>query len=439
MRRLLLALCLFAAPLASADAYKSKVYLDPDKQLLQSISQSLEEMEASYKNLGDAYSKASVGRHLARSYVAEKNYPKAIEFYRQALAAEGLAEQANIEMLVELAGVYLLQKDYPQAQASIARLRKLTADLPPDALLVEARAQSALGQHLAVVKTLEPLLKNRAGLQEPQLQMALSLYYSAGAYQQCVLLLDQLIAINSEELDYWRQQAAIYLAQNNYKAALDRLELARQKKLHLLGKDLMLLADLYIAQNAPEKGARLLEQAIAEGVIDDNEANNKKLFEAWLHAREKKRAQSALQKTVKLSNDTGLWLHLAQLQMEDSNWAGMEATLNSACDAIIADRYVSRANLLLGVSQLKQGKKTQARRAFINATLIGGETEKALQWLSFMEAAPAEQDEMRKITAPCRPRDASVRVATVRVRAEQSAGAVKKPKKNRRQPPCDWR
>lgn len=79
----------------------------------------------------------------------------------------------------------------------------------------------------------------------------------------------------------------------------------------------------------------------------------------------------------------------------------MQATLLAACSEQLQDRYVSRANLLLGVSLLKQDRETEARRAFINATLIGGANAQAAQWLSYMEAQPASENELRRVRGPC--------------------------------------
>jgi hypothetical protein len=79
----------------------------------------------------------------------------------------------------------------------------------------------------------------------------------------------------------------------------------------------------------------------------------------------------------------------------------MHETMLAACASQLADKYVGRANVLLGVSQLKRGNETGARRSFINATLIGGANAQAGQWLDFMQAAPTTRDEARRIAGSC--------------------------------------
>jgi hypothetical protein len=120
-----------------------------------------------------------------------------------------------------------------------------------------------------------------------------------------------------------------------------------------------------------------------------------------LHAREPEKARQALQQAARLSGDIELYLYLEQLQMEAQDFAAMHQTMLAACAKQLPARYVGRANLLLGVSQLKSGDETGARRSFINATLIGGVNAQAAQWLRFMDAAPVTEDEARRIEGIC--------------------------------------
>jgi hypothetical protein len=87
--------------------------------------------------------------------------------------------------------------------------------------------------------------------------------------------------------------------------------------------------------------------------------------------------------------------------MEDQQWQAVQQTVLTSCRQRLQDRYVSRANLYLGVSLLKQGRTTAARQVFINATLVGGANEQAAEWLQFMQAAAATEDELRRVRGPC--------------------------------------
>lgn len=405
----LVILCLIST-LATAEAYRSKLYLDPNKKLNETANLSLQELEQQINSMTDAYAKSSTGRYLAHQYVNQKQYAKAIEYYNTALEAEGLSSVANQVLLKELASVYLLEEQYAQAVTTLNRLQ--TLDLESQLLL----AQSYFGQqdYLSTVETLDQISPTESPLTEPQLNQMLALYYKAGSYPQSEKILRRLIYLNPQTFKYWRQLTSILLAQNKHKPALDQLALARQKKLPFESQDILLLADLYVANQAAEKGAKILEQAIDQGEIENNEQHRKRIFEYWLQAREKEKAANALKQAIDLIQDIDLLIRLAQLQMEQAHWKDMNGTLLTACRNVLADKYVSHANLLLGVSQLKMGEKTAARRSFINATLLGGQGEKAREWLDFMEAEPADDGELKEITGPCHPQDRKVRYANTK-------------------------
>ena len=390
-----------AASAAEQGQYRSKILLTPDGEWAKGTELSIEELERQLGSIEEAYAKSSAGRHLARHYVERGEYDKAIGFYREALAAEGLSAIANREMLRELAQVYLLKKDYAAAAQTLQR--SLAIDLVPDFAdyLLLARAQHHLGQYVDSVATLDRLQQADTSLDAAQMQQALALYYRAGAFAQCEVLLGRLLELQPDEPQHWHLLASVYLQQNKKKQALDQLTLAREKLVPFAERDILLLANLHAANNNPYGAAEVLKVALSQQEVPASGANYRKLFEFWLQARERDKARQALEQAARLSGDTELYLYLAQLQMEQEDFENMYQTMLAACAEQLSDQYVGRANLLLGVSQLKLGDAAGARRAFINATLVGGVNAEAGQWLRFMNAAPATDAEARRIIGVC--------------------------------------
>jgi len=425
MRIIIFIFLVFFIQGAVAERYRSKLILDPSKQLNESSRLSLKDLEQQISSMTDAYGKSSAGRYLARHYVNEKNYAKAIEYYRTALKAEGLSDIANRVLLKELAGIYVLDKQFKEAITSLNQLQRSKLekqDISTTILL--AQAYYGLSDYLSVVEILDEIMPQRNILSDSQLKQMLGLYYNAGSYGQSEKILQELIHRYPQVFSYWQQLTSIFLMQNKQKLALDQLSLARQKSFQFSSKDILLLTDLYVANHAPEKGARLFEQAIAEGEIENNEKYNKRLFEYWLQAREKKKAADTLKRSIKLIQDFELFIRLAQLQMEQEDWQGMQNTMLVACRKTLDDKYVSRANLLLGVSQLKRGDEVNARRSFINATLISGAGDKAREWLDYINADKPDSDELRAISGPCHPQDRKVRY--VKYSTPQSIESIEK-------------
>ena len=386
---------------AEQGQYRSKILLTPGGAMDKGAELSIDELEQQIGSIEQPYAKSSAGRHLARHYVEQGEYGKAIEYYQEALAAKGLSDIANREMLRELAQVYLLKEGYPAAAQTLERA--LQIDLVPDATdyLLLAQAYYRMSKYVAVVATLDRIAEQGLSLDVAQMQQALALYYRAGAYAQCERLLQRLLELEPDNAQHWHLLASVYLQQNKKRQALDQLALAWEKSVPFTERDILLLADLQAANQNPYGAADLLSAALAEEKLEASGANYRKLFEFWFQAREQDRARKALQRAAQLSGDTDLYLYLAQLQMDQRAWQSMHQTMLAACANQLPDKYVGRANLLLGVSQLKLGDETGARRSFINATLIGGANAQAGQWLDFMQAAPTTRGEARRIAGIC--------------------------------------
>lgn len=386
---------------AEQGQYRSKILLTPAGEIGQGAELSIEELEQQIDSIEQPYARSSAGRHLARHYVEQGDYDKAIAYYREALLAEGLSAVANREMLRELAQVYLLQKDYAAAAQALEQV--LAIDLLPETtdFLLLAQANYHLRNYVAVVAALDKIEQSGLTLDPAQLGQALALYYQAGAFAQSERILQRLLEVEPNEPRHWHLLASVYLQQDKKRQALDQLTLARRKGVAFSDDDILLLADLYAVNQNPYDAADTLRAALQRQELEGNGANYRKLFEFWFQAREPAKARQALSQAAKLSGDTELYLYLAQLQMEERDWAAMQQTMLSACGQQLQDRFVGRANLLLGVSQLKLGDDAGARRSFINATLIGGVNAQAAQWLKFMDAAPATQAELRRIVGIC--------------------------------------
>jgi tetratricopeptide (TPR) repeat protein len=431
----LVALSMASQLAAEEGQYRSRILLTPNEgDWAKGTELSIEELEQQLGSIEEAYAKSSAGRHLARHYVERKEYDKAIAYYQQALQAQGLSAVANREMLRELAQVYLLQKDYGDAAQTLQQV--LAIDLVPEVpdFLLLARAQHHLGRYVDVVATLDRMQQAGHALDTEQLQQALALYYRAGAFAQCEVLLGRLLELQPHDAQNWHLLASVYLQQNKKRQALDQLTLAREKRVPFAERDILLLANLHSANDNPYGAAQVLEAAMAQKEVPPNAASYRRLFEFWLQAREPEKARQALQQAASLSGDIELSLYLAQLQMEEQDFANMHETMLAACARELPDKYVGRANLLLGVSQLKLGDEAGARRSFINATLVGGVNAQAGQWLRFMNAAPVTDEEARRIAGICygaedkrlEP-DPTVAHATVASVADTAAIAVASP------------
>lgn len=386
---------------AQEGQYRSKIRIDPLGDTSQGAGLSIEELEQQINAIAEPYARSSAGRHLARHFVEQGEYDKAIEYYQSALTAKGLSDIANREMLRELAQVYLLKEDYAAAASALERALRINLVAEATDYLLLAQAYYRQGKLVQVVAALDPIDEKGLKLTLPQKRQALALYYQAGAYAQCERLLRELLNAEPDNPDNWHHLASVFLQQGKKKQALDQLALAWEKSVPFREQDIVLLADLQAVNGNPYGAAVVLDAALKKQSVAANGLNYRKLFQFWLQAREQENAVAALIQAARLSGDIELYLYLAQLQMEQEAWGKMYETMLAACKNTLQDKYVGRANLLLGISQLKLGDESSARRSFINASLIGGAGPQAGQWLTFMNADPPTTSELRRIVGVC--------------------------------------
>ncbi|CAA0121632.1 Uncharacterised protein [BD1-7 clade bacterium] len=395
-----------------ADQYRSRELKGPidNRQTQRSIA----ELEADLKRIDDAYGKASTARYLARHYAAEKDIDKAASFYLEALNGEGLADVARLQTLKELVNLYWKHKRWQPLLDAVANFDG--GDIQPDIdiRLLEAIAALNLKRNKVAVKAANAIRRDNPELTLEHWQQLLFIFYRGGSYANAAIAQQAVIERSEPDLAAWRQLTAIYLKQKNWREAASALEAARQQGLALTLADQKQLRDLYALSKNPLAAARVQQELLQTHQLKSTADAWERLFSLWLQARELDQAIAALKKASQLAPSTERWLQIARLQMQGAHWQDMQQSIEQACQKPLDDQYVGRANLLLGVSFLKQGQHEPARRTLINATLVGGENDKAAAYLDFMAAAPATYQEESAFYGPCKPTWApSPRRATV--------------------------
>lgn len=396
---------IISGSLQAQEQYRSRMYIDLDVAPTENVSLSVGELEKKIGGFQDDATRASAEKFLAEHYAGQKDYDKAAEHIETALKNPATTSDTRRDMLGQLSRIYLLQKKYDKAAVSIgdylAAKQSTGSAADAEIYLLLAQVQYQRKNYVASSDALDKALALQKNPSKEALQNALAIYYNAGNFERAGQIMQQLLAADINNAELWQQWVSLYLKGGKHAQALDVMALAWEKGIPFREQDIVLLTDLYAINKIPGRGARVLEDAIASGKIQSNSKINDRLFRLWMQAGERDKAEQALAQAANGSNDVELQLHLAQMQMEKSQWQSMQALVLKACDGALPERLVARANLLLGISQLKLGDKELARRSLINATVVGGAGQEAAQWLAFMKAEPATERERVGIAGPC--------------------------------------
>jgi len=392
---------MMSVKVAAGEQYMSRLYIDIEQDATENVALSVSELEKQINTLQDDYTRANAEKFLAQHYAAEKDYPKAIAHLEDALKRPGITDSARRDMLGDLAHLYVMQKDYTNAASAIKRYLDTNPPENADMYILLAQVHYNNKKYVESAAALDKVLALNKDPSKDLLQSALAIYYSIGSYDRAASMIKKLIEQDINNATLWQQWISLELKAGKNPEALTVMSLAWEKNIPFRDQDVLLLCDLYAINKIPGRGARVLEEAINTEKIKADSKVNDRLFRLWLQAGDRDKAQKALEKAAQMGSDKELQLHLAQLYMEKEQWQTMQDMVLKACDSALPDALVARANLFLGISQFKLGDTDRARRSFINATLIGGENEKAGQWLAYMKAAPATEREKIGIAGPC--------------------------------------
>lgn len=374
-----------------AEQYRSKLLLQPGQSLGEASELSIEQMEAELDSMQDSYSRASAGMKLAQHYVQQKQYDKAIRFYQQALAEEGLSPLVNQRLYKEWASVYLIMKDGQNALKVLKQWMSLDKTEDQDVALMFAQASYLSGDYLLTARALDRTMQLAPRISLDFHRPVLALSFSIGDFSRAQTLLKAFIELQPDEPENWFRLASVYLKQEKTSEALAILTLANSKGVVFDEQNLLLYSSLLATEKNPFKAALVLQQGLENGLVNANGKHYRLLFEYWYQAQETDRAMAALKLAADVSGDTELYLFYAQLLMQQERWQEMNQVVKQACQSRIAPSLAGKANLLLGISELKSGRTRQAREAFNRATLIGGENAKAGEWLRYMANAAGEE------------------------------------------------
>lgn len=385
--------------------YKSRLFLDSDQQLSQIEGATLEDLEQSFAALNTDYQVATTGLQIAQQYIATMQFDKAIDYLQVVLLQEGLAANVMTDVRMVLARLLLRTERYAEVLAVLK-----TETTSPDVAIARATAAVELHSDLSDVDYLTSLLNEDTNLTEGQLKQLTFVFYRAEKPSLAIKALERLLQRNPSDSASARQLVSLYTQQNRVKDALDLWSVFHVQAPFTAERDIKLLAALYQRQGAHEKSARLLSEAVSAGYIASTADLQYQIFTLFHTAREYEEARKHLQSSIKLSANLDQSVLLAQLMADAQTWSELLTFIKQLCTVPLPEKYVGTFNLLLGVALYKTNNIPDARRAWINATLVAGQRTEAQNWLDFIDAEPISQQEATRLWGTCLPEDPDIKV-----------------------------
>ncbi len=400
---------LMATATSNADQYQSNELLHSKGMSSDSVK-SIAELEAQLNGLTDAYAKDSTARYLARFYAqqdSKEGLQKAIKYYQASIKGEGLSVYAKQAAALELASLLYVNEKYQMFLNALVDYQSFGGKAKPGLRIQQMLAHYYLENKktsITLARTIfDEHTRQSLSLNLSNLKQLLFIFYNSNDLLSSIKVQTALIEMDNYNHEHWLRLSQLYLKNKMSNKAADTLLMVVQKGLVHDQTDLLLLCDLLVESGNPFVAARLLQQFMDQFHVDHTLENHDKLFRYWYLAQEIKPAILTLKQSLLLNQDIGRYLDLAELYYQQQDWPQMHATVINGCERPLQNIQVSRANLLLGISELKLGNVQLAKQAFLNASLIGGKVKQAQAYLKYLKVKGPNPAKRLKITGPCEP------------------------------------
>lgn len=342
-------------------------------------------------------------------YLIQEQQDKALTWYRKSLALDALAPAQEAGLATTVAQLLLAREDYPQAvtelQPRIERFRQQEKEdaarnrqqdkepawiLQPISFVTLASAYQLQKNYAASIPALEEavarLRARGEAVKENWLQMLMAAYYQTQNYPRTAKVLDDLLRINPGKEDYWQQQTAVFQLLEKPALALRTLELGYSGGYVRKADSILLLVQMLLAQNIPDRAGRILQRHLDDGTIELNERNWKLLAAAWQQGRERDKAIPAILKASEFMQDGILILRAARLSIQDGNPRRTLELTEAALKKGLQDKDKPSALMLAGSSACELNELNTARRYFQQALSFADTAGNARAWLDYIAA-----------------------------------------------------
>ncbi|MCB1668092.1 MAG: tetratricopeptide repeat protein [Porticoccaceae bacterium] len=280
-----------------------------------------------------SYEKSQVWNMAAYSYYSLERYPEAINAYKKAIAEPEADERQKVSIRYTIAQLYMVQEDYGNAVKQLEQWMKEATIVSSDGKILLAQAYYQLGRKNDSLKLVNAVIADSEAKsitpKEGWWGLQRVLYYEKKDYKQVVNILKKLVT-HYPRMSYWKQLGGMYAELEQDMNQLVSYDLVFLQKGLSKERQLMSLAYMYLGAEVPYRAAKIIEDGMKAGIIEETGKNLEVLGSAWQAAQDSKRAAGPLERAAKLSGEGKIWSRLAGVYLDSNkNKAAVRAARNA--------------------------------------------------------------------------------------------------------------
>ncbi len=321
-------------------------------------------------------------------YSNQEDYPSAIREFDAAIATGGLPLSVELSVMYNVGQLYIVTEKYREGITVLEEWFRRTEQETASAYILLANAYVQLDDY----KTALPLAEKGVAMsvnnpREGWIRLLLALHFQLEQYPEAADVLETL-ASRWPKKSYWMQLSSVYATLGSDHKSLTVMQVAYGEGFLTESRELVRLAQLYLYNEIPYRGAQVLTKGFDDEVVEETKSNYELLANSWIRAQELERALPPLGRAADLSEDGNLFMRIGQIHVEAEDWKKAESTLGTAIEKGELDRP-GLAHLLLGIAQFNERKYNAAKRSFTRASKYEKYRKSGRQWLRHVDQARA--------------------------------------------------
>ena len=333
------------------------------------------------------YGRARIHQVLGTMAAEDEEFEKALDHLEKCVAEEALQPDDQLRSLYLVGQLQTMLERYDDAIVTLERWISQVETPAPSSyytLAVTYYQAERPDESIAAIKKAVALSSDP---REAWYRLLLSLHLERSEYQEALNLLDDII-LKYPKKAYWSQMAAIYAQLDDMTKSLAVQQLAKSEGYVTESRDLTRVAQMFMVEGLPHRGAAVMKQGIEDGSIERTEQAYQTFSNTLLQSREWEKALDPLGKAADLHEDGSLYVRLAQVNLQLGRWGDARSSLNLAFEkGDLADE--GQAHILFGIAAANDKKWSASNAAFRRAQKFDGTREVAGKWIKYIEREKA--------------------------------------------------
>lgn len=350
----------------------------------------------------NSYERATMHNFYGFIYYAQDDIEKTIASFKEAVNQSPIPVSFEQTALYSLAQLSMAQGQYDEVIAFIERWEALNNGvIPPKNYILKAQALYQNKAYEDAAFYIETAIKGHEDEgflpDENWLVLQRAIYFEMQAPEKVKDIIIKLIRLYDQP-KYWIQLSGMYGELEQEDRQFATMEIAYQRGFVNSASDTFNLAQLYFYHGVPYKGAKLMEQAIKNGLLQGNLRNLKFLAQAWQMAKEDEKAVPVMIDAAALSNDGRLDAQLALLYYNLDDFTKAIDSANKALEKGKLDRP-GDTHMVLGLSLYGNQDFAIALEQLAKAEEYTSSRAAARQWGKYVEKEKSAFELRRELSA----------------------------------------